>query len=86
MNGMDEQQKAINERMSGPLDPDSPAALRNEIERLRKALEEINSQAVCFCIAREEECFQMLENCAKISDAALSFSSGIRTLETREGK
>jgi len=52
--------------------------LMAENARLREALEEINSQAVCFCIAREEECFQMLENCAKISDTALSFTSGIR--------
>jgi hypothetical protein len=44
----------------------------NEVARLRKALEEINSQAVCACIAKQDECFQMLENCAEISDAALS--------------
>jgi hypothetical protein len=42
-----------------------------EIERLRNALEEINAQAVCFVIATPGECFQMLENCAEISEKAL---------------
>lgn len=32
-NGMDERQAEINQRMAGPPDPDSPAALRAEIER-----------------------------------------------------
>jgi thiamine biosynthesis lipoprotein ApbE len=42
---------------------------------LRKALEEINSQAVCACIATEDECFRMLQNCAEISERALALSS-----------
>jgi hypothetical protein len=42
-----------------------------EVERLRKALEEINSQSVCAVIATDRECFDMLQNCAKISDSAL---------------
>jgi hypothetical protein len=41
MNGMDEQQRKINERMAGPPDPESPAAMRNEIRRLREALESL---------------------------------------------
>jgi hypothetical protein len=49
----------------------SPAAL-DPATVLREALEEINAQAVCFAIASDEECFQMLENCAEISDKALS--------------
>jgi hypothetical protein len=46
-------------------------SLHQEINRLRGALEEINSQAVCAVIATSEECFQMLQNCAEISDKAL---------------
>jgi hypothetical protein len=41
-------------------------------ERAEEALKEINAQAVCFVIASPGECFQMLENCAEISDKALS--------------
>jgi hypothetical protein len=71
------------DRLRAEVDPDVNEPLdrlldeaADEIARLRKALVEINSQAVCFCIATEDECFQMLQNCAEISDAALSDSSG----------
>jgi hypothetical protein len=40
----------------------------------KKALEEINSQAVCAYMADPDECRQMLQNCAEISDGALSLS------------
>jgi hypothetical protein len=72
----------IVERIRAEVDPDVNEPLdrlldeaADEIERLRKVLVEINSQAVCACIATEDECFQMLQNCAEISDAALSVSS-----------
>jgi DNA-binding MurR/RpiR family transcriptional regulator len=79
----------IVERLRSEVDPDVNEPLdrlldeaADKIERLRKALEEINSQAVCACIAKEDECFQMLQNCAEISDDALSNSSGIRKSES----
>jgi hypothetical protein len=43
-----------------------------EIERLRAALTEINSQTVCAVIATEGECFDMLQNCAAISENAIT--------------
>jgi hypothetical protein len=44
----------------------------NLFDAMLKALEEINSQAVCAGMADGEECFQMLQNCAEISDAILT--------------
>jgi len=48
----------------------------DEIERQRKALVEINSQAVCAAIATEGECYDMLQNCAEISDTAITSTNG----------
>lgn len=63
---IDVHRRAINEK------EEELKACYERIAELEAALTEINSQAVCACLATKDECFDMLENCAHISDAVLT--------------